>query len=76
MSVLRWSTCDLRDGREDFPYPRQHQMEKISASLSNHDIDFFDAYATHHGISSRSGVIHHAVLFLKTTRPAGADADE
>jgi|GEM_PF-2799881 len=51
-------------------------MEKISASLSNHDIDFFDAYATHHGISSRSGVIHHAVLFLKTTRPAGADADE
>lgn len=51
-------------------------MAKISASLSDHNINLFDAYANHHGISSRSGVIHHAVVSLKTTRPGSADADE
>jgi Arc/MetJ-type ribon-helix-helix transcriptional regulator len=38
---------------------------KVSISLPDDDVDFLDAYATEHGLVSRSAAVHRAVRLLK-----------
>lgn len=39
---------------------------KVSVSLSDDDLRFLDAYATEHGLKSRSAVLKQAVRLLGT----------
>ncbi len=49
---------------------------KLSVSLPNDDVEFLDAYASRHGMTSRSAVVQRAVDLLRVTQlgPAYADA--
>ena len=38
---------------------------KLSVSLPDDDLAFIDDYASEHGVDSRSGVVHRAVLLLR-----------
>ncbi len=48
---------------------------KISISLPDDDVLFLDAYAKSQGISSRSAVMHRAVVALKTSHLGNDYAD-
>ena len=49
---------------------------KLSVSLPNDDVEFLDAYASRHGMTSRSAVVQRAVDLLRVAQlgPAYADA--
>jgi len=49
---------------------------KVSVSLPEEDVEFLDAYAEAHGVSSRSAVVHKAVRLLRASElgPAYEDA--
>ncbi len=51
---------------------------KLSVSLPNDDVVFLDAYASRHGMASRSAVVQRAVDLLRVAQlgPAYADAWE
>lgn len=40
---------------------------KLSVSIPDEDLEFIDAYASQHGVESRSGVVHRAVSLLRAT---------
>lgn len=40
---------------------------KLSVSIPDEDLEFIDAYASEHGVESRSGVVHRAVALLRAT---------
>ncbi len=40
---------------------------KLSVSIPDEDLEFIDAYASEHGVDSRSGVVHRAVSLLRAT---------
>ena len=40
---------------------------KLSVSIPDDDLEFIDAYASEHGVESRSGVVHRAVALLRAT---------
>lgn len=39
---------------------------KVSVSLAGEDVEFLDAYARAHAISSRSAVVHQAIRALRS----------
>lgn len=39
---------------------------KVSISLPEEDLAFLDEYATRHGVTSRSSVIHEAITMLRS----------
>ncbi len=49
---------------------------KLSVSLPSNDVEFLDAYASRHGMASRSAVVQRAVDLLRVVQlgPAYADA--
>lgn len=49
---------------------------KLSVSLPTDDVEFLDAYASSHGLASRSAVVQRAVDLLRVAQlgPAYADA--
>ena len=47
---------------------------KISISLPDDDVSFLDRYATEHGFSSRSAVVHRAVRSLRASELGDAYA--
>jgi Arc/MetJ-type ribon-helix-helix transcriptional regulator len=48
---------------------------KLSVSLPTEDVEFLDAYAHSHGISSRSAVVHKAVRLLRANELGAAYKD-
>ena len=41
---------------------------KVSVSLPAEDVEFLDAYAAAHAISSRSGALHEAIRILRLSQ--------
>ena len=39
---------------------------KLSVSIPEQDVEFIDAYATTHGLDTRSGVVQRALTLLRT----------
>ena len=40
---------------------------KLSVSIPEDDVEFIDAYASTHGLESRSGVVQRALTLLRTS---------
>lgn len=40
---------------------------KLSVSIPDDGLSFIDRYASHHGVESRSGVVHRAVSLLRAS---------
>ena len=40
---------------------------KLSVSVPEQDVEFIDAYASTHGLESRSGVVQRALTLLRTS---------
>jgi len=48
---------------------------KVSVSLPQEDVEFFDAYANSQGMDSRSAVLHKAVRLLRASGLGGGYED-
>ena len=48
---------------------------KLSASLPDEDVEFLDAYAQAHGLTTRSSVLQRAVRLLRDAELGGAYGD-
>ena len=45
---------------------------KVSVSLPDDDVEYLDAYATAHGLDSRSAAVHTAVRMLRASELGAA----
>lgn len=48
-------------------YPGSISGMKLSVSMDEEDVDFLDAYASAHGVPSRSGVVQRAIALLRSS---------